>query len=407
MRFCSIVLATSLLISQLAQPAIAEFVVPNFRGTQNSTYQEWRFFTSATEPNLPDVANSNPNGDATLQELTGGAFITGGGNIYSFAVATSFELLVPDYGLGGQHATSVVLQIRTLGSTVDLDSVTLNGLQAESAELLYEEPLGGFGGLLRDWKFEWNEVTGNKQLNTILFEAEESSMSLDRVSVDTLAAATAMSTFVAARVLHVGYGGAGEPPYNALDFHKQLVLRGLQAVALGLDNLVSSNFGINGLVLDLDQVSDLNEVELSFQMSPQGTFDAQSHPIESWQLAPAPMSIALDLGQGEMGSDRVVVQWSNLTIADRYLRILVTVGGQQLAELLIGHLTGKTIDSVGEAFTVSFADILPIRAAIGQSADASHPLDINKDATLSFADISAMRGKVGTQLTRLIVPPVD
>ena len=71
--------------------AQAAFVVPGFRGGANTTYQEWNVFSSTGGPNAPDVANSNVNGAANVVELSGGAFVTSGGNIYSPTFVTSIS----------------------------------------------------------------------------------------------------------------------------------------------------------------------------------------------------------------------------------------------------------------------------------------------------------------------------
>lgn len=400
-------IVTSLIVLSLTCSAFGEFVVPEFRGNPLSTYQEWTGFASATAPNLPNSASSNPNGIATLQELTGGAFLTSGGNIYSFAVATSFEVLIPDYGLGENYSTTVVLQLRTLGATVDLDSITCNGTAFDTAELLYEEPLGGFGGILRDWKFEWSGISGNVELNTILFEAAGPSMSLARVSVDTLAAEASLPWLVDSRLVHVGFGGAGQPPFNAVDYHREFALRGEQPIAVELIHLNNSSLGINGLVLDIANLSQPEAIQLAFSMSPQGNFDPESVSIEDWPSAPLPVSIEHYPGEGLQESHRVFVRWSDQSIMNRYLRVRVSMDDSQIADLFIGHLLGKTVESTGDTFTVAFADISPIRAKVGQAVTASSLVDIDKSGTVTFADISVMRGSVGFQLTRLVVPPMN
>jgi hypothetical protein len=170
----------------VASTAIAGFVVPDFRGSADSTYQEWNTFTSALNgPNTPDVANVNPNGTAQLFQTTPGAFITGGGNIYSIGTATTFRVNVPDFDKGPNYLTRAVLQIKILGTDIDLDSVRFNGLAFHHKELIQEMPLGGFGGFDRIWKFQWNNVSNNMALNTFHFNSASSSLSLDRVAIDT------------------------------------------------------------------------------------------------------------------------------------------------------------------------------------------------------------------------------
>lgn len=188
--------------------ANADFVQPQSwtRGGFGSTYQEWEFFTGLFNQ-APDVADVNPNGSASLSESgntvifppgpTGvptGAFVTGGGNIYSFATATEFDVTIPvaDVPVPPHNVTAIV-QIETLGSELDYANVLLNGLPAvDTAELSRGFAGGPFGGAAVESWFLFNVPHGvftdgqpgpdNLELT---FNASSSSMSLVQISVDT------------------------------------------------------------------------------------------------------------------------------------------------------------------------------------------------------------------------------
>lgn len=121
--------AAGLLVSGLvAQGASAvAFTTPVGwnRGDPNSTYQHWDVFTTTTNA-LPDIADVNPNGQATLSETTTG-IVTGSSNIYSFATNMAFEIDVPDYDLAGQ-LTTVMLQIATEGAELLSGTVFASGV---------------------------------------------------------------------------------------------------------------------------------------------------------------------------------------------------------------------------------------------------------------------------------------
>jgi hypothetical protein len=70
-------------------------------------------------------------------------------------------------------------------------------------------------------------------------------------------------------------------------------------------------------------------------------------------------------------------------------------------------LLGKTTGPSNGVYTVSFEDISPIRAAVGQSVNAGSIHDIDKNGTVAFADISAMRSNVGAQLTNITIPAAN
>lgn len=95
-------------------------------------------------------------------------------------------------------------------------------------------------------------------------------------------------------------------------------------------------------------------------------------------------------------------------IANRWLRITLLPNlntGLIAPEVFyIGHLLGETTGHSNGIYTVSFADITPIRAVVGQTVDATSVTDIDKSGTVAFADISAMRVNVGAQLTNITIP---
>jgi hypothetical protein len=59
------------------------------------------------------------------------------------------------------------------------------------------------------------------------------------------------------------------------------------------------------------------------------------------------------------------------------------------------------------AFSVSFQDITAIRAQIGQTAQVEHPADIDKNGSIGFTDIMALRANVGGRLTQITIPPAS
>jgi hypothetical protein len=170
-----------------------------------ATYQAWDVFTvvgagKANEPNAPGVVpnpprvegpETNPNGTAAVFELTGAPFVTGSGNIYAPGAPLSMQADVPNYNLGAGYQTHVVLQIRTQGNGINLDSLAANGvLAATLADYSYQEifvaSLGPQGNLV-DHKFEFT-LPGNQALDSFAWTAPDSS-SQDKVSIDTRAVA--------------------------------------------------------------------------------------------------------------------------------------------------------------------------------------------------------------------------
>ncbi len=120
----------------------------------------------------PDIA-----GAGSLLETTGAAFITGGGNIYSFSLPTEFQASLAALTTASHD---VYLRIATLGNAVS-DVATLNGVQATrvltfsgaASQGLEEESL---------WTWSGVSLQAGGVLN-FAFAASASSMSLDQVAL--------------------------------------------------------------------------------------------------------------------------------------------------------------------------------------------------------------------------------
>lgn len=164
-----------------------------------STYQEWDKFVAPAGPNPPnspnvplgasvDAAPFNPNGVADVVESSGASFITSGGNIYSPTAVTDFDVSVPNFGAAATW-TTVLVQLRTQGSLLDVSAVRVTGgggpYAAVDSALLFSQALGGFGGVLEDRWFEFH-LPGNAGAYLVEFHAAESSMSLDKLAIDTV-----------------------------------------------------------------------------------------------------------------------------------------------------------------------------------------------------------------------------
>ncbi|BAM04768.1 hypothetical protein [Phycisphaera mikurensis] len=187
---CALALATSALLVGPASASVAPGwdrpTTPADAAAAGTSYTAWDVFTGTTEL-APDVAEVNAAGSARLSETTGEAFATGSGNIYSFSAATAFDIALPATATPG-GVTDFQLQLRTLGTALDLGSVMLDGVAASSlAGFSYAEtgrlPLGGFGGDRVDHLFRFTGPAGGDA--TLRFAAAGSSMSLDRVWIDT------------------------------------------------------------------------------------------------------------------------------------------------------------------------------------------------------------------------------
>jgi hypothetical protein len=196
---------TGLLFVGLAPLARADFMTPDVwnRGDAHTTYQQWETFASPTGPNPPNApptvpgAAFNPNGSANVVDGSGASFVTGGGNIYSPTAVVRIDATVPEYARGAAYYTTVLLQTRTQGAEatytgVDgmrltyFDGSSTHTIYPAAASELFRQTLGGgFGGELVDYAAVFH-VPYSPGLLTFEIDAAGTSMSFDRLAVDTI-----------------------------------------------------------------------------------------------------------------------------------------------------------------------------------------------------------------------------
>jgi hypothetical protein len=160
----------------------------SYTGSVNA---EWNVFTDDANPNIidntPEVVNV---GGAThsVAELTGTAFLTSGGNIYSPSAPTAFTYNVGSLSAG---TSDVYLRISSVGEfdttlNQSFTGFTLNGVAGTYTQLFNEAITGGFGGNEVEALVSWLGVTHSGSL-AIAFNAVGSSVSLDQLSLDVAA----------------------------------------------------------------------------------------------------------------------------------------------------------------------------------------------------------------------------
>ncbi len=212
MKSRDFVLALALLMGVSTLAPAATLVVPDgatapftewSRSDADSFYAEWDVFTNANGgANLPDVGSFGPTTASLVQTVDDFILLTGGGNIYSFAVPTAFDVTIPNYGHGAGYATRVVAQIVTLGTEIDPSTIDLsyddgNGV-ANVAPQYLDRQEGTAGDVLLT--LGWDIPDSNPSSMLLSFAAAGTSMSLDRVAIDSYTHTGSFSAFPATAV---------------------------------------------------------------------------------------------------------------------------------------------------------------------------------------------------------------
>lgn len=194
-------IAMSVVLAVAVGQASAEFVTPaQFgwnRGDANSGYWAWDRFASLAGAS-PDVATNYAGpGNGAITSGTGqGTFLTSGGNYYNVFGITGLVGSVPNFGLGAGSGTTLLLQVRTVGTEIAPATVLVTpvgGVATAAVETreLFRQNLGGApgspgSGFIVDVLFRFT-FSENASGYGFSFAAAEGSMSIDRVSVDTFA----------------------------------------------------------------------------------------------------------------------------------------------------------------------------------------------------------------------------
>jgi hypothetical protein len=289
---------------------------------------------------------------------------------------------------------------------VDRDGQTLLYIDGYLFGEVSQTSQGSFDGSFQ-WNF-FNDGTGAYTQGSAVglmldeFGAWNRLLSRDEIAYLANSPISPFAEVVGSFVDHLGYSGAG----TSIDAGKSLAQEGSGPTQLGYEHLINSVGGIRGLILDIQRLGNpggLSAADFMFQISPQGVFEESAHPPSAWSSAPVPLSVTVTPGS----PDRVRLQWAEHAIENRWLRLTVSANANTGLAIprtfYLGHLCGET-DAQGTVYTVSFADVSPIRSAVGTIVDSSSVLDVDKNGIISFADISAMRSNVGSQLTTIAIP---
>jgi len=167
------------------------FTVPAFRGQPGSTFSGWENFAVAlgNPGNQGDLAGSSTS--STLLQLAPGASVLGSGNIYNGAEKSQFEIRYSQ----SESISDVVLQVRTLGTELNYDSVRLFAwtdsigvARTELDRLSFgpPPPAPGSGfGVSSQWTWDLSALDANSF--AISFDAEDINLSLDSATLDVRA----------------------------------------------------------------------------------------------------------------------------------------------------------------------------------------------------------------------------
>lgn len=159
--------------------------------------------------------------------------------------------------------------------------------------------------------------------------------------------------------------------------------------------------GINGVFVDIRFLPGTPSLEdFEFRVG-------NSSNIETWSLAPDPVSITVRRGEGVHGSDRITLIWPDEAILKSWLEIQVLpterTGLVQADRFYFGNAVGESGNSTEDA-RVDPADVLAARANprnVFNPAEITDPYDFNRDGRVDPADELIARANQTSVITAL------
>ncbi|MEQ1830595.1 MAG: proprotein convertase P-domain-containing protein, partial [Pirellula sp.] len=255
--------------------------------------------------------------------------------------------------------------------------------------------------------WSWSFVPPSRYVNhivTITASDEDGGTSTTSFTFDALVAITRYQAYYRGSDYQT-LGGVNA----AIDSSKSFLRASTGNQNAGPSIIINYSLGINGVVLDIAGLpsANLSVSDFIFRASPTGTGGVVTP--SSWLAAPTPLSI--DVISGSLISPaRVLIQWENNAIQNRWLQIIVKANGNtglvDREVYYLGHALAEADFST--PYRVTAADLSLIQSAISNNIVAiSNLRDFNKDRRVSSADLSLVQSRISNTilLNNITVPP--
>ena len=158
------------------------------------------------------------------------------------------------------------------------------------------------------------------------------------------------------------------------------------------ENCTSFVEGINGIIIDLEyaeNAADITVDDFEFHVG-------NDEDPDSWDAAPTP-TVTVRPGEGDGGSDRIVLVWPDGSIENQWLEVTVkateNTGLSEEDVFYFGNAIGETGDS-GNDMLVNAADGIGIRDNLRgelNPAGTTDPYDLNRDGLVDAVDLIIAR----------------
>ena len=198
-------------------------------------------------------------------------------------------------------------------------------------------------------------------------------------------------------------GAANASDDGAIATDKNALLAGQRRLP-GFDNVTSFDKGINGVMVDVENL-------------PEAPGDPLTAADFEFGGALRPVSVTVRRGAGAGGSDRVTLTWTDYspgqetaTMATANGWLVVTVRANERTGLArpdvfsFGNLIGEAGDENTPPFRVSALDLAAVKQALFRPASITTPTDFNRDGATNALDVAAVKRALSRSLP--LPPPL-
>ena len=171
-------------------------------------------------------------------------------------------------------------------------------------------------------------------------------------------------------------------------------------------NVTNYSRGINGIILDLAGTGAHGSITAADFVFKVGNNNLPS----SWAAAPSPASVAVSIGAGVGGTDRVEITWASGTITNKWLEVQMLANsrtglaapdvffwGNRIADSASGTLDNNNFVTNSTDAAQVFATLTPANGAA-----ITNVRDYNRDKTVNSTDAAIVFAQLGN-LNRLLV----
>ncbi|MHB1035663.1 MAG: lamin tail domain-containing protein [Pirellulales bacterium] len=161
--------------------------------------------------------------------------------------------------------------------------------------------------------------------------------------------------------------------------------------------------GINGIMIDATNLSTAPTLENYAQFFQFRVPDAQAP--NGWTDAPAPADVAVRVGAGAAGSDRITLVWADGAVKNTWLEVTVKASettGRYVPDVFYwGNLAG---DATGDA-KVDIFDVAVLQVNYGQTSGMTPSEgDFDLDGDVDIFDVAVLQVNYGGALAALVEP---